>query len=510
MKRFLPAVFSLIGCIDAGYLTYEHYAKLIIPCSTGFFVDCGKVLESPYATPFGIPLALIGVIHYSILLIVSVLFIRYRSVWIERALFILTFIGLCASIVFVYLQIFVIGAICIYCMVSALNSLAAYIVVRYSFQESYKGWILWIFSLKYRYIIKNIFFLIPPERIHTGMTRSGELIGTIPFVKAILSWFTLYPSKKLEQSVSGIHFHSPLGLAAGFDYEARLTGILPCIGFGFQSVGTITNLPYQGNKGAMLGRLPKSKSLMVNKGFKNDGARAVIEKLTGKTFEIPVGISIGQTNGLQTKSVSEVIEDIIKAFSLFEESQVKHAYYELNISCPNLSSSVSFYSKQNLEKVLKATDTLKLKKPVFIKMPIEKSDKEFIDMLDVITKHSVAGIIVGNLQKNKKDPAFHQGEVSNWKQGGFSGKPTEKRSNELISLTYKRYGKKLTIIGCGGVFSAEDAYEKIQRGARLVQFITGLIYVGPQLPAQINRELDDLLRRDGYTSITQAVGAHHD
>jgi dihydroorotate dehydrogenase subfamily 2 len=509
MKKIIPVLFAVIGILDAGYLTYERFANLIIPCSTGYFVDCGKVLESSYATPFGIPLSIIGVVHYFIFLLIALLTIKYKSGWLKRLLFIITAGGFVASIYFVYLQIFVIGAICIYCMVSAVNSFAAYFILRMLFKNEYRSWLIWLSALGYKLILKNIFFLLSPEVIHERKTKLGEWMGTIGFVKKITAWIYGQTPSVLSQNIAGIDFVSPIGLAAGFDYEARLTQILYTLGFGFQSVGTITNLAYGGNPKPMLGRLPKSRSLMVNKGFKNDGADAVVKKLRKYSFVRPVGISIGQTNGLKNQKIEDVINDISEAFEKFEKSIVRHSYYELNISCPNLSSSVSFYTIANLEKLLKTVDSLKLKRPVFIKMPIEKSDREFLDMLEVIVKHNISGIIVGNLQKNKKDPAFDKKEIKNWPNGGFSGKPTEQRSNELIALSYQKYGKKLIVIGCGGVFNAQDAYTKIKLGASLVQLITGMIYQGPQLIAQINEELPGLLRKDGYKSIKEALGSHH-
>ena len=143
-------------------------------------------------------------------------------------------------------------------------------------------------------------------------------------------------------------------------------------------------------------------------------------------------------------------------------------------------------------------------------MPINKSDEETRVMLDIIIAYPIQGVIFGNLQKNRQDPSINQEEVKKYSQGNFSGKPTEKRSNELIRLTYQNYGDRLTIIGCGGVFSAEDAYKKIKLGASLIQLITGLVYVGPQLPAQINSGLPRLLKKDGFSHISQAIGSAKD
>jgi len=317
----------------------------------------------------------------------------------------------------------------------------------------------------------------------------------------------------LEQNIAGTKFKNPIGLAAGFDYDGRLTQILPSFDFGFETIGTITNLPYGGNQKPRLGRLPKSKSLMVNKGFKNLGAVKTAEKLAGQTFKIPLGISIGQTNQKGKKiERSEIrrrrtaIEDILSAFRIFEYSNIKSSYYELNISCPNLFGNISFYPPKSLDELLTSVDGLKIKKPIFVKMPINQTNNEILKMLDVISRHRIAGVIFGNLQKDRNDPSLDRKEVKKFKKGNFSGKPTEKRSNELIALAYRRHKGKLLIIGCGGVFSAEDAYRKIKLGASLVQLITGLIYEGPTLVAQINNELSTLLRLDGFKNINEAIG----
>ncbi len=363
-----------------------------------------------------------------------------------------------------------------------------------------------IFSLIYKNIAKPLFFLFDPEIIHNTITSLGELAGNISPANSLLKKIFAKKNKKLEQTFFDIKFFNPIGLAAGFDYYAKLTQILPSMGFGFQTIGTITNGEYEGNPKPRLGRLPKSKSLMVNKGYKNKGATKTANKLTNKNFVIPVGISIGKTNTRKKETQLDAVNDIISAFKIFETSSVKNSYYELNISCPNLYGNISFYPPKNLDELLSAVDKLKVQKPIFIKMPINETDNATKKMLDVIIKHNIKGVIFGNLQKDRNDKSLQKNEVKKFKVGNFSGKPTEKRSNELIKLAYKNYGKKLIIIGCGGVFSAEDAYTKIKLGASLVQLITGLIFEGPTLVAQINSELPKLLEKDGFKNISEAIG----
>jgi dihydroorotate dehydrogenase len=358
----------------------------------------------------------------------------------------------------------------------------------------------------YRSFLRKIIFLLNSEIIHELLTSLGEAIGNIRYFKNILKYFTRTESSALEQILYNVRFSNPVGLAAGFDYDAKLTKFTTSLGFGFSSIGTITNLPYGGNPKPWFGRLVKSRSLMVNKGFKNIGIKYILEKLQNFSFEIPIGISIGSTNTVKLSTHKQVIDDIINAFKKTMESRINFSYYELNISCPNLVGNISFYKPIQLEKLLTEIKKLKLNKLLFIKMPIEKSNNEVLEMLDVIHKFPVQGVIFGNLQKNKEDPAFNRQEVDIYKVGNFSGKPTERRSNELIKLTYKVFGKRLLIIGCGGIFNAEDAYRKIKLGASLVQLITGLIFEGPFLPAQINIELIALLRKDGFRNISEAIG----
>jgi dihydroorotate dehydrogenase len=360
----------------------------------------------------------------------------------------------------------------------------------------------------YKHLVKPIFFLFDAEHVHNFVTSMGEIIGKSPILTNLIGKIFSPKSPKLTQKIADITFRSPIGLAAGFDYEAKCAKILPSVGFGFNTVGTITNLSYGGNPKPRLGRLPESKSLMVNKGFKNRGTFWTADKLKNQNFKTPLGISIGKTNTLKIKTQKEAVEDILEAFTIFEKSGVNNTYYELNISCPNLYGNISFYPSKNLDELLTEVDKLKIKKPVFIKMPINETNQSVRKMLDVTMRHNIKGVIFGNLQKDRTNPYLIKNEIR-WKTGNFSGLPTQKRSDELISLAYKYYGKKLIIIGCGGVFSAEDAYRKIKLGASLVQLITGLIYEGPLLAAKINQELPKLLAKDGFKNISEAIGANN-
>ena len=357
----------------------------------------------------------------------------------------------------------------------------------------------------YKFSRKGI-FLTDSEWIHENMASFSEALGKSDSAKNLVSKIFNFENKSLVQKINGIEYKNPVGLAAGFDYEAKFPQILPSIGFGSETIGTITNLPYEGNPKPRLGRLIKSKSIMVYKGFKNPGIIPIVKKLKDQKFKIPIGLSIGKTNSQNILTQETAIEDIISAFKVVENSEIAISYYELNISCPNLFGDVTFYPSKNLSQLLKAVIDLKIKKPIYVKMPTDKSNQEIEEMLKVIVKYEITGVIFGNLQKNRKDPSLDPEEVVRYKNGSFSGMPAQKRSNQLIKLAYKKFGKKLTIIGCGGVFSAEDAYKKIKLGASLIQLITGLVFEGPQLVSEINQGLTEFLQKDGFRNISEAIG----
>jgi len=510
-KFFILGLLSLFGIADATYLTIEHYRQVVPPCTVNRLLpiasDCGKVLRSSYSVVFGVPLALFGIIQYALLLTAIILLVVYKKKIFTYWIIMQSMAGAIFSLYFMYLQIVVLKSICIYCTLSALISFTIFFLIYKFFFKEKASLRLDTVAFIYQKIMKPFLFLLDPEFIHVVMVCLGEFIGKT-FIKDVFNWKLNYSSKKLRQKVAGIIFDGPIGLAAGFDYDGQLTQVLYSLGFGFQDVGTTTSASYNGNPYPRLGRLPQSKALMVNKGFKNIGAVRFSEKIQGLRFRIPVGISIGVTNTEKIKTVSDAAKDVINTFKIFEKAKIKNSYYEINVSCPNLTNiNVDFYKPENLNRLLQLINQLKCRKPIFIKMPISISDRQFVSLLDVISKHKfIKGVIIGNLIKDRKNKLLNKHEVAKFKEGGFSGKPCEPRSNELIKLTYKKYGSKLIIIGCGGVFNGQDAYKKIKLGASLVQLITGMIYQGPQLISQINIELEELLEKDGFKNIHDAIG----
>ena len=353
----------------------------------------------------------------------------------------------------------------------------------------------------YRGILKPLFFRQDPEDVHDVMTKVGVMLGAHALTRIIIQWKFGYSDPSLQQRIWGITFPNPIGLAAGFDKDAELTSIIPSVGFGFEEIGSVTGLPCAGNPKPRLWRLPKSRGLVVWYGLKNKGSKYISEKLRGKKFQFPIGTSVAMTNCSANLDTTTAISDYHMAFEAFTTIG---DYYTVNISCPNVTGGQPFVEPEKLDLLLTDLDTINTTKPVCIKLSPDISLDELDKILAVAEKHRVHGIICGNLTKNKDNKRILDSNIP--EHGGISGKPTEELSNALISHIYKSKKDKFVIIGCGGVFSAEDAYKKIRSGASLIQLITGMIFEGPQVVSEINCGLTDLLRRDGFSSIAEAVG----
>lgn len=509
MKQLLTlviVVLSLVGLVDAGYLTYQRAMGIIPPCIPGF--QCETVLRSPYANIGPVPISALGLVYYSLVFSLAVLaYLQKPLPWLPRslrhaglttsdALRAATTFGLFFSFYLIILMQFVINAWCTYCLISAVACMLLFVVTSWYVYlhrqgESYfiKGFWLTIGEWLYGLFAKPLFFLLDPEKVHNAMVRLGATVGSSAIGRGLLSLVLGFRTPQTHRQIAGIRFPNPVGLSAGYDYNGDLTETLASVGFGWQTIGTITLEPYAGNQRPRLTRFPLSKSILVNKGLKNIGARAVIAKLSGLDFPIPTGISIASTNK-GFASDTEQIMDIVRCFLLFERSRVKHQYYELNISCPNTFGGEPFTTARRLEPLLKVLDVI-VKKPIFVKLPIDLPDEEFLSLLRAADRHRIAGLIIGNLTKDKKNPDVAASERTIWQNapGNLSGKPTFARSNRLIKLADEEYGKRFVIIGTGGIFSPADAQIKLDAGADLVQLITGMIYEGPQLIGQINRRL---------------------
>ncbi len=353
----------------------------------------------------------------------------------------------------------------------------------------------------YRNVVKPIFFRIDPETVHDRMINTGRFLGNYFITRNIIKFIYSYSNKKLEQTILGIKFPNPIGLSAGFDKDAILTDIIPSVGFGFIEVGSITGQPCEGNPKPRLWRLKKSKSLVVYYGLKNKGCEKISKRLKNKNFMIPVGISIAKTNCSKTIETDAGIKDYVKAFSKFTNIG---SYFTINISCPNTFGGQPFTNSKKLDLLLTRIDRIPNKKPIFLKLSPDLIKKEIDAIINVSKQHRVHGFICTNLTKKRNIKNISDDFVP--EKGGISGKVVEDLSNELIKYVYTKTKGRFVIIGCGGVFSAEDAYKKIKLGASLIQLITGMIFQGPQLISDINIGLVSLLEKDRFNNISEAIG----
>jgi len=362
----------------------------------------------------------------------------------------------------------------------------------------------------YTHIAKPVFFMLPPDTAHSMLLGFGSRLRSVAPVKALMSSSWAYKNERvLSQTRHGVHFVNPIGLSAGFDKNIELPPVLKAIGFGFMEAGSITALPTEGNARPWFQRLVYTESLIVHAGLANQGVAKIMARLARypvHTFnDFPLNISIAYTNDKAVQNEQQSIDDYVES-----ARQVQHngraSMITLNISCPNTYGGEPFTSPAKLEKLLSRIDDLGLDEPLFLKMPSDLNWRQFNNLLKVARNHKVAGLTICNLAKTRH-AVDARDKTRPLIAGGLSGAPVRDLSNALIEKTYAQYGRRFTIIGVGGVFTAEDAYAKIKLGASLVELITGMIYFGPQRIGQINRDLAILVQQDGYTSIEEAIGA---
>jgi dihydroorotate dehydrogenase len=407
---------------------------------------------------------------------------------------------------------------------------------------------LWSFLYRRLAIRSVIFRLFSSETAHNGAIAMGGLVpdallhlmstGTAlaPDVQRDLAVTISRPTEdELARKEDDLVLDLPLGLSAGFDTNGKLPKVMEALGFGYVSVGTVTLKPCAGNDRPRLGRLVAARSLLVNKGLRNEGihqvATRVADSFLGKRRtpsrdnrrvlthrRLRVGLSIGPTNCIETAEGPAQVDDIVGSFEWMCDTEQREgyrfAYLELNISCPN-NHGASELTKPAvldscLERVGEVMTRFESSTPLFIKFPTEVSWDHARELLEVIISHNVSTVIIGNLVKDREhNPILqaHPEELEKCGKGNFSGLPCRAQSNEMIRRAYCAFGNKLQIIGCGGIFSAEDAFEKVRLGASALQLQTGLILEGPGLPFEINTGLRRLVKEAGFDSLSQAVGS---
>ncbi len=346
----------------------------------------------------------------------------------------------------------------------------------------------------YRNILKPGLFAVDAEVVHDAFTTIGEAIGNREWALGMTEKLLAYGNPGLKKKVLGVEFPNPVGLAAGFDYNGHMARVMKAVGFGFNTVGTVTARPYEGNTKPRLGRLPKSQSLLVNKGFKSDGAEHVMRTLDGHMRgtrdEHVIGISVGSSNVAEVNTINKAIDDYLFTFEVFKNKPYVK-YWELNVSCPNTAMKETFADPINFAKLVAQVAKLKLKQPVFVKMANEIELAHSTELVACGVQKEIRGYIFSNLVKKRDNPGFDRKEMEKIKdlKGNFSGKPTTENALNLVKHARKKFGQDIAIIGLGGIFTPQDAKAYFEAGADLVQLITGMIYQGPQLAGEICQKL---------------------
>ena len=366
----------------------------------------------------------------------------------------------------------------------------------------------------YKRFVKPVLFLLTPDFAHRLIVFCGRVVQALPPVRWAIRKSWSFQDNSLQQEVDGITFYNPIGLSAGFDKNVQLSPLMEDVGFGFASGGSVTLEPRKGHRRPWFHRLPKTKSVVVYAGMPNYGLRKIsryIRRNRRRLDNMPTVVSVAVVANKTTRermgtrlTKEAIIDDVKKATEYISDNKLA-SVVEINISCPNAGKE-PFIETESLDALLTTLDSVPRDVPFWVKMPHLYDVEQFNSLLKIIVQHNVQGVTVANLVKDRskidiKDP------LTDEIRGGLSGEPTREHSLELIRHAYRNYGDRLIIVGVGGVFSAEDAYVKIKAGASLVGLITGLFFEGPRLVGRINRGLVELLRKDGFSHISEAVGA---
>jgi len=334
----------------------------------------------------------------------------------------------------------------------------------------------------YKALIRPILFCFDPEKVHHFTFSLIRNISKVPGFKGLFRSMYLIKDKRLERELFGLKFKNPVGLAAGFDKDAKLYNELSNFGFGFIEIGTITPKPQEGNPKKRLFRLKKDSAIINRMGFNNGGIEEAVERLK-KNSGVLIGGNIGKNK--VTPNENAVADYEICFNALFDYVD----YFVVNVSSPNTPNLRALQDKEPLTQLLKALQVLNFKKdqskPILLKIAPDLSDDQLLDIIDIVKITKIDGVIATNTTISR------EGLISDNKTevGGLSGKPLTKHSTEVIRFLAEKSNKAFPIIGVGGIHSAEDALEKLEAGADLVQLYTGFIYEGPRLIKSINKTL---------------------
>lgn len=336
----------------------------------------------------------------------------------------------------------------------------------------------------YKLFIRPLLFLFPPEQAHKITFLMLRLLSKLPFIHKILKHKNNEPVE-----VFGIKFPNKIGLAAGLDKDAQAFDMLGTLGFGFVEIGTVTPKPQPGNPSPRLFRLKKDKALINRMGFNNKGVDFTLEKLKHKKTNVIIGGNIGK-NKMTPNSLA--VDDYLICFkTLYNYVD----YFAINVSSPNTPDLRELQEKEPLTelltKIMDLNKSMPKQKPVLLKIAPDLSFSQIDDIIEIVEKTKINGIIATNTTIMRENISYTKKETEIFGNGGLSGKPLRDKSTEIIKYISEKTQKRIPIIGVGGIMNAEDAQEKINAGASLIQIYTGFIYEGPSIIKKINARISN-------------------
>lgn len=336
-------------------------------------------------------------------------------------------------------------------------------------------------------LIRSILFLFDPEKIHYTTAKLIRFALGIPGMKAIWNKMYRVNDPKLKRELFGIQFDNPVGLAAGFDKNASMYNNLAYCGFGFIEIGTVTPKGQPGNEKPRLFRLKEDSAIINRMGFNNDGVDNAVENLKKRKTNIIIGGNIGKNKVTPNENATD---DYVKSFNaLFDYVD----YFVVNVSSPNTPNLRALQEKEPLTQLLRTLQELNAtkdkRKPILLKIAPDLTNEQLDDIIEIVKDVSLDGIIASNTTISREGLKTTDARIEEIGAGGLSGKPVRARSTEVIRYLSTKSNKAFPIIGVGGIHTAEDALEKIEAGADLVQLYTGFIYEGPKLVKRINKAI---------------------
>ncbi len=338
------------------------------------------------------------------------------------------------------------------------------------------------YNTMYKLLIRPLLFLFDPEEVHYFTFSLIRFSSKIPGVSALFRALYLVNDKRLETEVFGLKFKNPVGLAAGFDKDAKLYSELSNFGFGFIEIGTLTPIGQEGNPKKRLFRLKEDSAIINRMGFNNGGVQEAVTRLK-KNKNVLIGGNIGKNKLTPNENATQDYEICFEA--LFDYVD----YFVVNVSSPNTPNLRELQDKKPLTELLQTLQNRNLakqkQKPILLKIAPDLTDSQLLDIIDIVNETKIAGVIATNTTLSREGlQSENKAET-----GGLSGKPLTNRSTEVIRFLSEKSNKSFPIIGVGGIHSAQDAIDKLDAGASLIQLYTGFIYEGPKLVKEINKEI---------------------